>query len=95
MNLQAQGRAAEAQPLCEKALAIKLKAFGEAHLDTATGYHNLAMNLQAQGKAAEALPLHEKALAICRKALGEDHPHTALSYNNLAGTLLARIFHQK
>ena len=40
-----------------KALAIRRKALGEDHPDTATSYNNLAVNLNAQGKYAEAEPL--------------------------------------
>ena len=70
-----------------RALAIRLKALGEGHPDTATSYNNLAVTLRDQGKHAEAEAMHRRALAIRLKALGEGHPHTATSYNNLAVTL--------
>ena len=70
------------------ALAIKLKALGEAHPDTATSYNNLAATLLTQGKQAEAEAMLRHALAIKLKALGEAHPDTATSYNNLAAALL-------
>ena len=73
-----------------RALAIRLKALGEDHPDTAHSYNNLAETLRAQGKYAEAEAMHRRALAICLKALGEDHPDTATSYNNLALTLHAQ-----
>src|SRR5262249_9589501 len=60
-NLAAQGKYAQAQPLCEKALAIKRKALGEEHPHTALGYHNLAANPHAQGKDAEALTNLDRA----------------------------------
>ena len=85
-----QGKYAEAEPLHRSALAIRRKALGEDHPDTATGYNNLAANLNAQGKYAEAEPLYRRALAIRLKALGEDHPDTATSYNNLAANLHAQ-----
>jgi tetratricopeptide (TPR) repeat protein len=85
-----QGRYAEAQPLLEKALAMRRKVLGEDHPDTATSYNNLAYDLDAQGKYAEAQPLFEKALAINKKALGESHPDTAAFYNNLASNLRAQ-----
>src|SRR5262249_30978588 len=75
--LDAQGKSAEALPLCQKALAISQKVLGEQHPDTATCYNNVASCLDHQGKSAEALPLHQKALAIHLKVLGEQHPHTA------------------
>ncbi len=73
-----------------RALAICLKALGEAHPHTATSYNNLAVTLEAQGKHAEAEAMHRRALAIRLKALGEAHPDTASSYNNLAATLRAQ-----
>ncbi len=76
--------------MLRRALAIRLKALGEGHPDTATSYNNLAATLRDQGKYAEAEAMHRRALAICLKALGEGHPDTATSYNNLAVTLRAQ-----
>ena len=64
----------EARPLFERALAIREKALGPEHPDTATSLNNLALLLQAQGDLAGARPLFERALAICEKALGPEHP---------------------
>ena len=74
MNLNAQGKYAEAEPLFRQALAIRRKLLGEDHPDTAQSYNNVAGNLNAQGKYAEAEPLFRQALATRRKLLGEDHP---------------------
>ena len=84
---QAQGRYAEAEPLCRRALAICEQALGPDHPDTATSLNNLAELLQAQGRYAEAEPLYRRALAIREQALGPDHPDTATSLNNLARSL--------
>ena len=81
---EAQGKHAEAEAMHRKALAIRLKALGEGHPDTALSYNNLAFCLNGQGKHAEALPLFQKALASNRKVLGEQHPATAGSYNSVA-----------
>jgi tetratricopeptide (TPR) repeat protein len=89
-NLYFQGRYGEAEPLFQKALAIRRQVLGEAHPRTATSYENLANNLNAQGKYAEAEPLYRKALAIRRQALSEAHPDTAASYNHLAHSLSAQ-----
>jgi CHAT domain-containing protein len=70
-----------------KALAIKLKALGEDHPDTAASYNNLALVLLDQGGLPEAEAMHRKALAIQLKVLGEGHRDTAQSYNNLANVL--------
>jgi CHAT domain-containing protein len=90
VNLDAQGKSTEAEPLYRQALAIRLKALGENHPQTARSYNNVALNLNAQGKSAQAEPLYHKALAICLKALGENHPQTARGYNNVASNLNAQ-----
>jgi hypothetical protein len=90
MALVARGRYREAQPLLDRALAIRRKVLGEEHPDTATSYDNVAFNLNAQGKYVAAEEGHRKALGIYRKVLGEEHPDTAGSYNNLALNLTAQ-----
>ena len=90
VNLDAQGKYAQAQPLYEKALEIRRRLLTDDHPDTAMSYNNLAINLNAQGKYAQAQPLFEKALEIRRRLLTDDHPDTATSYNNLAGNLNAQ-----
>jgi tetratricopeptide (TPR) repeat protein len=81
---------AQARPLYERALAIREKARGPDHPNTATSLNNLAGLLQAQGDLPGARPLYERALAIREKARGPDHPDTATSLNNLAGLLQAQ-----
>ena len=88
--LYLRARYAEAEPLFRLALAIREKALGPDHPDTATSFNNLAELLQAQGRYGEAEPLFRLALAIREKALGPDHPDTATSLNNLAGLLQAQ-----
>jgi CHAT domain-containing protein/tetratricopeptide (TPR) repeat protein len=90
LGYYAQGKYAEAQPLLEKALAIRRDVLGEDHPRTAQSYNFVAADFDAQGKSAQAQPLIEKALAIDRKVLGETHPDTARSYNNVANNLSAQ-----
>jgi len=90
MNLKAQRKYAEAQPLLEKALEIRRRMLGDDHPETAASYNNLAANLKAQGKYAQAQPLFEKALEIRRRLLTVNHPDTASSFHNLAGNLHAQ-----
>ena len=52
--LRAQGDLAGARPLYERALAIREKALGPEHPDTAQSLNNLAVLLQAQGDFAGA-----------------------------------------
>ncbi|VVT19725.1 tetratricopeptide repeat protein [Hoeflea sp. EC-HK425] len=85
--LNAQGRAAEAEPLFRKALEIRQRVLGEEHPHTATSFNNVASNQDDQGYVAEAEPLYRKALEIRQRVLGEEHPHTADSYNNVAYNL--------
>ena len=79
------GRHEQALPLYQRALAIREKALGPDHPDTATSLNNLAGLYQAMGRHEQALPLYQRALAMMRKTLGPDHPDTATSLNNLAG----------
>ena len=68
----------------QRALAIREKALGPEHPDTATSLNNLAVLYEAMGAYAQAEPLFQRALAIREKALGPEHPDTATSLNNLA-----------
>ena len=64
-----QGRYAEAEPLFERALAIRERAVGPDHPDTATSTNNLASFYQAAGRAADALPLVQRLIASGRAQL--------------------------
>jgi len=77
----------QAAPLLRDALAMREKALGPEHPNTATSLNVLAALLQAQGDFGEARPLFERALAIREKTLGPDHPETATSLNNLGALL--------
>jgi len=83
VQLYGQGKYAEALPLAESALEIRLTLLGEKHQDTAASYKNLGELYQAMGDYGKAEPLYEKALAIDREVLGEKHQDTAQSYSNL------------
>lgn len=76
LNLNAQGRYQDAEPLLQKALEIRERVLGEDHPNTATSYNNMASNLDAQGRYQDAEPLYRKALEICERVLGEEHPNT-------------------
>ncbi len=78
------GQYTQAQPLSEKALAIREKVLGAEHPDVATSLNNLAALYSAQGEYDKALPLHQRALAIYEKVLSAEHPEVASSLNNLA-----------
>ena len=84
LYLHVQAAYAEAEPLCERGLAVWEKALGPDHPDVARALHNVARLYLARAAYAEAEPLCERALAIVEKALGPDHPDVALALNNLA-----------
>ena len=81
---ETQGQYAKAEPLYQRALAIREKALGPEHPDVAASLNNLAVLYHAQGQYAKAEPLYQRALAIREKALGPEHPDVATSLNNLA-----------
>ncbi len=81
------GRAAEALPLAEKALAIRRRLAGDKHPEVAVSLFNVAAQHQALVRHRTALPLHEEALAIYRATLGGRHPDYAAGLNNLAALL--------
>ncbi|MBB4660201.1 tetratricopeptide repeat protein [Parvularcula dongshanensis] len=95
INLTAQGRYQEAEPLLRTALEIRQRVYGKEDTITAASYNNVASNLNAQGRYQEAEPLHRKALDICHRVLGEGHPNTATGYDNLATNLRAQSRYQE
>ncbi len=69
-----------------RALAIREKALGPDHPDTAQSLNNLAILYKNQGQYEQAEPLYQRALAIREKTLGPDHPETVRvreNYTNL------------
>jgi len=82
LNLHAQGRYGAAEPLYERALALREQALGADHPDTAASLNNLAGCYHAQGRYAAAEPLYQRALAIRERVLGADHPDTATVREN-------------
>ena len=73
----------QAEPLFQRALAIREQQLGPQHPDTATSLNNLALLYHDQGKYEQAEPLFQRALAIREQQLGPQHPDTATSLNNL------------
>ena len=59
--LQDAGRYEEAEPLCERALAIREKTLGPEHPGTSVTLNNLARLSADQGRYEEAEPLYENA----------------------------------
>ena len=56
--LQAQGKLADAEPLCHEGLAGSRETLRNKHPDTLASISNMAGLLKARGKLAEAEPLY-------------------------------------
>ena len=78
------GKYNQAKELCEKALMITKKIFGENHANVVTSYNNLASVYDNLGEYNQAKELFKKALMIMKKFFGENHEDVATSCNNLA-----------
>jgi tetratricopeptide (TPR) repeat protein len=84
VQLNGEGRYAEATTPAERALQIRRNLLGEWHPAYARSLNNLAVLHNAQADYARAEPLYRQASEIWKAALGERHPHYAASLNNLA-----------
>ena len=82
--LHSMGDRAGARPYYERALAIKEKALGPEHPDTASSLHELAILCYHEGQLAEAARLMRRALSSFEAALGPDHPNTQTARQSLA-----------
>ena len=60
----------------QRALAIRIKLFGEEHESTADSYRQLGVTQYQMHDYNTALQSYERALAICMKLFGEDHERT-------------------
>ena len=61
-------------PLYERAIELRVRAFGPDHPNVAQSLRNLAGIHRALGHYAEAEPLFQRMLAIEEKVLGPEHP---------------------
>src|SRR5262249_1592066 len=76
------GQYAEAEPLYQRALAIREKVLNAEHPDVAHSLNNLAGLYRVQGRYSEAEHLCQRALAIYEKVHNAEHPDVAHSLNN-------------
>jgi CHAT domain-containing protein len=84
IELYNQRKYTEAEPLYQRALAIRERILGTEHSAVATILNNLGALYRDQGKYAQAEPLFERALAIREQVLGAEDPRVANSLSNLA-----------
>jgi len=73
-----------AEPLYQRALAIREQQLGPEHPDTAESLNDLAILYSQQGKYEQAESLLRHALAIREKQLGAEHVDTIHTCNDLA-----------
>jgi tetratricopeptide (TPR) repeat protein len=81
-----QGRYAEAEPLFNRAIAVRKGALGADHSDVGQTMYRLARLYQAQKRLTDALSLHRRALDIRTKAQGPEHPDVIQSLDGIAHT---------
>jgi tetratricopeptide (TPR) repeat protein len=74
VDMRGQGRYAEAELLCQRALEIHRKIFGSQHPSIATSLNNLAQLYKAQGLYEQAEPLMKEALEIFPASIGREPP---------------------
>jgi CHAT domain-containing protein/tetratricopeptide (TPR) repeat protein len=75
----AETHAREAASLLERSLAIRTRALGRDHLDTAKSDHLLGRQYLEMQEYARAEPCVERALAVRTARLGPEHPDTIRS----------------
>ena len=83
MYLFWRGQYAQAEPLYQRALAIRERSLGPEHLDVAETLHYLAALYFLWGKYAQAEPLYQRAWHIWEQSLGPEHLNVVKSLNNL------------
>ena len=70
----------------QRALAIRIKLFGEEYESTADSYKKLGETQYAMHNYTSALQSHQRALAVCIKVFRAEHERTADSYRELSVT---------
>jgi tetratricopeptide (TPR) repeat protein len=85
--LQELGRYAEAEPLLQRALAVRRRAYPEGHPSTSVAMVNLAGMYLRQQSAGAAEPVLREAIDLLRRHQGDDH-HLTLSAANSLGVAL-------
>ena len=83
VRLYAAGKYAEAQPLAERALALREKLLGPSAVPVADALMNLGAVSAATNKADRARAAYERAAAIYEAGLGPDHAKTTDALNTL------------
>jgi len=85
--LKERGQYAAAEPLFQRAMAVREASCGEWHLDTAQTCNDMATLYNNQGRYAEAEPHHRRALEIREGNLGREAPVVGGSLKHLSRVL--------
>lgn len=83
VQLYTAGKFAEAQPLAERALALREKALGPSAVPVGDALMNLGAALAATNKSDRARAAYERAASIYEAGLGPDHAKTTDALNTL------------
>jgi tetratricopeptide (TPR) repeat protein len=83
----AQRQFTEAEPILQRAVAVKEKALGPEHPDFARALLDLGALYRLKNEHAKAEPPIRRAVSILEKALGPEHPEVAGNLTNLGGRL--------
>lgn len=83
----AQRKFAEAEPVLQRAVAVKEHLLGPAHPDFARALLDLGALYRMKSEHAKAEPPIRRAVGILEKALGPEHPEVAGNLTNLGGRL--------
>jgi tetratricopeptide (TPR) repeat protein len=78
------GRGAQAEPLLQRSLDIRLRLLGPGHPDVGMTMNNLGALYKRQHKLSQARPEFERALAVLEKSLGPNDLRVAEVLSNLA-----------
>src|SRR5258707_3595641 len=93
MLLSDTNRAAEAEPLYRRALAIDERSLGPDHPDVARDLNNLAVLLHDTNRAAKAEPLMSRCVLILlrfQRTTGHEHPNLRVYVEIYRGLLALR-----
>ncbi len=89
------GKYADAEPLHQRALAIREKVLEPTHPDVIASLQNLAALYYAQGRYAGTERLIKKLLAVLEQTHGPNHPLVADTLQDYAELLRARGKHDR
>ncbi|MAT47848.1 MAG: hypothetical protein CMO35_10535, partial [Verrucomicrobiaceae bacterium] len=85
----------KAQPLLERALALRREHLGNEHPDTLSSINQMGLCLSSMGRHEEAASFVREALEARRLTLGNEDPHTLQSISNMGVLLMSQGKHKE